>query len=321
MTEVVRLNPNEPLWNEAIEFAEGCSWIAGKHFAGMLRENRFSDWEAAFAAVEDGRVVGYCTFLKEDYYPENRYWPWISSVFVDEAARGQRVSHRMVDAAVAYARSRGFSKVYIPSDMEGFYEKCGFHLIDRMVNYGGDTDTIYMKEIGRLELHTPSFDELWYRRRMMSDPSTMSYNAGYTLGFDGYHPDTGCIDFPEDKWQGWYDRFVGREPERFYAYLVRKEDGTFIGEVVLRQEGAPGRYEMGVVIEASHRGKGYSAEALKLLMDAAFHRLSAKVVCNDFERSRSAALKLHLNAGFEIVREDDCVHLELTRERFLKRFG
>ena len=172
-----------------------------------------------------------------------------------------------------------------------------------------------------LYLHTPAMYELWYRQRMMSDPDTMSYNAGYDLGFDGYHRDTGCIDFPEENWAAWYGRFIGREPERFYAYVVRQDDGVFVGEVVLRQEGEPGRYEMGVVIEACHRGKGYSKEALSLLLDAAFNRLGAAAVCNDFERSRAAALRIHLDAGFEIVREDEFVHLELNREEYLKRFG
>lgn len=316
MTEVVRLKYGESIWEQTAVFAENCSWIAGGHFAGMLRENRFSDWEAAFAAVEDGRIIGYCTFLKTDYYPDNRWWPWISSIFVDEKARGRRVSHRMIEAAEQYARSQGFSKVYIPSDMIGFYEKCGYAPLGKLVNYGGDTDVIFAKEIGRLELHTPLYDELWYRQRMMGDPATMSYNAGYNLGFDGYHNDTGCIDFPPEKWRGWYDRFIGREPEKFYAYIVRKEDGAFIGEVVLRQEGEPGRYEMGVVIEGCHRGQGYSAEAMRLLLNAAFHRLGARVVCNDFERSRAAALKLHQNVGFEIVGEDECVHLELTAEHY-----
>lgn len=319
--EFIRLNPSDPLWNQTIDFAENCSWIAGKHFADMLRKNQFSDWEAAFAAVENGKIVGYCTFLKTDYYPENRYWPWISSVFVDESARGQRISHRMINAAEEYARSRGFARAYIPSDMTGFYEKCGYAQIDTLVNYGGDEDAIFMKEIGRLSLHVPKHDELWYRQIMLSDSATMSYNAGYDLNLDGYHRETGCIDFPLEKWSGWYSRFIGCEPKRFYAYLVRKDDGAFIGEVVLRQKNESGRYEMGVVIEACHRGNGYSAEAMGLLLNVAFNRLNATVVCNDFERSRAAALKLHLNAGFEIVCEDECVHLELTRERYLKRFG
>ncbi len=41
-----------------------------------------------------------------------------------------------------------FKKVYIPSDMTGFYEKCGFMKIDELVNYGGDVDSVYMREIG-----------------------------------------------------------------------------------------------------------------------------------------------------------------------------
>lgn len=173
----------------------------------------------------------------------------------------------------------------------------------------------------RLTLHTPELSELWYRQQMMGDPGTMSYNAGYELGIDGYHPDTGCIDFPPERWERWYGRFIGREPERFYAYLVRKEDGAFVGEVVLRQEGEPGRYEMGVVIERCHRGNGYSAEAMTLLLDTAFNRLGAKTVCNDFERTREAALRIHLAAGFEVAGEENgIVHLTLQRERYAEFF-
>lgn len=147
-TEIVRLQPDTPMWDEATDFAENCSWIAGKHIAHLLRDRVFTDWETAFAAVYDGGIVGGCTFMKEDYYPENRYSPWISSIFVAEAARGARISHRLIESAVGYAKEQGFDRVYIPSDMTGFYEKCGFAPIDTLINYGGDVDTIYMREIG-----------------------------------------------------------------------------------------------------------------------------------------------------------------------------
>lgn len=145
--EIVRLKYDALLWEKAIDFAENCSWAAGKHIAGMLRENRFTDWEAFFVAREGNDIIGYCSFLKEDYYPENRYYPWISSVFVTESARGKRVSHELIETAIAYAKLKGFSKVYIPSDMKGFYEKCGFKPIDSLKSYGGDMDTIFMREL------------------------------------------------------------------------------------------------------------------------------------------------------------------------------
>ncbi len=47
-----------------------------------------------------------------------------------------------------------------------------------------------------LTLHVPELSELGFRQRLLSDPETMSYNAGCDLGFPGYHNDTGCIDFP-----------------------------------------------------------------------------------------------------------------------------
>lgn len=145
--KIIHLNKNDEYWNRLIDFAENCSWIAGKHLAKLMRNNYFSDWEAVFAAVEADNILGFCTFLKEDYYPENRYSPWISSIFVDEKSRGKRISHKMIETSIQYARDNNFSKVYIPSDMTGFYEKCGFSPVDTLKNYGGDMDTIFMKEI------------------------------------------------------------------------------------------------------------------------------------------------------------------------------
>lgn len=145
--KIVRLQYNDEYWNKAIDFAENCSWIAGKHLAQMMRENHFTDWESVFLAMEDDYICGYCTLLKEDYYPENRYSPWVSSLFVTENARGKRLSHKLIEVAIAYARGVGFSKVYTPSDMEGFYEKCGYQPIDKLENYDGDFETIFMREI------------------------------------------------------------------------------------------------------------------------------------------------------------------------------
>jgi len=144
---VQRITPDTPLWEALADYAEHCSWVAGPHVAGMVRGNRFTGWEAIFAAVLDGQIIGYCTFLQTDYYPENRYWPWISSIFVDENHRSQGICGQLIDAAIAHAQAQGFRRVYIPSDMVGFYERYGFVRIDELVNYGGDTDHIFARDI------------------------------------------------------------------------------------------------------------------------------------------------------------------------------
>ncbi|MDD6051921.1 MAG: GNAT family N-acetyltransferase [Clostridiales bacterium] len=144
---VLRVTADSPLRPRLADYAQRCSWAAGPHVAEMLRENRFTGWETAFAAMQGEEIIGYCTFLRTDYYPENRYWPWISSIFVGEAARGQGVCGLLLDAAIAYAKAQGFGTVYVPSDMTGFYERYGFDKIDELTNYGGDADSIFARHI------------------------------------------------------------------------------------------------------------------------------------------------------------------------------
>ena len=80
---------------------------------------------------------------------------------------------------------------------------------------------IYINTLPLIELylHTPSYEELWYRQKIMQDSDTMSYNKGYDLDFEGYDKATGCLAFPEQKWADWYTYFNGQEPQRFYAYV------------------------------------------------------------------------------------------------------
>lgn len=177
-----------------------------------------------------------------------------------------------------------------------------------------------MAEQARLTLHIPRLDELDYRQRLMQDPHTMSYNKGYDLAFAGYHRDTGCIDFPPSEWAGWHAYFVGQEPKRFYAYVMRLEDGAFLGEVNVHQSGDHPWYEMGIVLEAKYRGQGYADEALRLLLSHAFQALHAQAVHNDFEESRTAALRAHLNAGFvQTGTKNGIAELLLTRERWIQK--
>lgn len=168
-----------------------------------------------------------------------------------------------------------------------------------------------------IALYVPKLEELWFRKQLLSDPATMSYNRGYKLDTPTYHNDTGCIDFPEEDWEAWYARWVGTEPSaersRFYAYLRKVETGEFLGEGNLYQTDSPGSYEMGIVLHSAQRGKGYSQEGIRLLLNYAFHEMGAREVTNCFERTRAAALKIHRDAGFRIAKEDNgLVYLTLA---------
>ena len=161
-----------------------------------------------------------------------------------------------------------------------------------------------------LQLHIPNMEDGWFYQKMMSDPATMSYNAPW-------FPPDGCIPNPEEEWVVLQKEWIGKEPVRFYAFLQRTSDGTFVGDVNYHYNPTRDWYDMGIVIYAPERGKGYGKQGLRLLLDRAFRVDGISRLHNDFETSRGAACRIHRDVGFrEVGIEDGILQLELTREEY-----
>ncbi len=168
-----------------------------------------------------------------------------------------------------------------------------------------------MKMNGDLELYVPRREDGWFYVKMMSDPETMSYNAPW-------FPPYGCIPDPEGEWAYLNENWFGREPERFYAFLRRRSDGSFVGDVNYHYDPDEKRYDMGIVIHAPERGKGYGRQGLKLLLDKAFRVDGIASLHNEFETTRGAARAIHESVGFrETQTADGTIRMEITREDYL----
>ena len=148
-----------------------------------------------------------------------------------------------------------------------------------------------------------------FREALLADAATMAYNAPWC-------PPDGTLPFPEESWDAWLARWTNREPERFCGY-VAAADGTLVGEVCWYGHGAG----MGVVIHADHRGHGYGTQALRLLLARAFSHPEITRLENQFESTRTAALRTHLDAGFVVTGTDEngSTVLTLTREAYQAR--
>lgn len=167
--------------------------------------------------------------------------------------------------------------------------------------------------------YIPKEDELSYRQEIMSQKDTMAYNKGYNVAEKGYHKDTGCIDFPKDSWNTWYASHVDNKPKSFYAYIARKYDNEFIGEVNLHWNAENDWYELGILIESKYRNKGYSKEALRKLIDVAFNKYNALSVHNTFEDSRDAAIKIHTEVGFHVISKiDGFIEMLMTKGEYAR---
>lgn len=134
-------------WNGVIEFADKCSWNAGKALASKMRQNNFEDWEHVIIAKNQENILGYCTVAKTDCIPELSYTPYIGFMFVSEEYRGNRLSEKLILFAMSYLKDLGFDKVYLVSDHINLYEKYGFEVIDKQLAPWGEIEKIYMREL------------------------------------------------------------------------------------------------------------------------------------------------------------------------------
>ena len=150
-----------------------------------------------------------------------------------------------------------------------------------------------------LTLYKPEYDDLWFRKLMLEDEETMSFN----------HSWGGTIPFPKVKWKDWYERWViNHENKRFYRYVKEKE-GTFIGEIAFHYDLKYDGYMANVLIYSKYRNRGYGTIALKMLCDEAKEK-GIKILFDDIAID-NPAITLFLKAGFvEEYRNEEIILLK-----------
>ena len=141
------ITSKDRIWNSAINYANSCNREAWPILAQKMQWNDFSDWERVFIAVENDKIIWFCTFTKEDWIPDCDYSPFVWFIFVDENYRWERVSEKMINTVEEYAKTLNFGKLYIVSDHKGLYEKYWFEKIDEKVDEMGRIETIFYRDI------------------------------------------------------------------------------------------------------------------------------------------------------------------------------
>ena len=137
-----------------------------------------------------------------------------------------------------------------------------------------------------LTVYEPEYEDLRFRQLMLADEETMSYN----------HAWGGTIDFPKERWRKWYELWVEQpDGKRYYRYL-KNEGGDFIGEIAYHYDSDIRGYAADVIVYSKWRGRGYGAQGLELLCDAA--RENGIAALYDDIAIDNPAIHLFLKQGF-----------------------
>ena len=148
-----------------------------------------------------------------------------------------------------------------------------------------------------ISIYKPEYKDLWFRKEMLEDFKTMSYN----------HSWGGTIPFPIEKWNDWYDYWItNHDNKRFYRYVKNGDD--FVGEIAYHYDSELEGYIANVIIHAKNRGQGYGSEALDLLCSIA--KENGITCLYDDIAIDNKAISLFLHHGFkEKYRTDEKIIL------------
>ena len=141
------ITSSDEMWNKVSQFAQNCSWRAGKTLSQDMSDKAFTDWERVIVALHENDIAGYCTVAKRDCIPDVPYTPYIGYMFVHEKYRGHRLSQKLISYAMSYLKALGFHHVFLVSDHINLYEKYGFKVIDKKTAPWGNIEKIYMRDL------------------------------------------------------------------------------------------------------------------------------------------------------------------------------
>lgn len=141
------ITSSDEVWDRVRDYADNCSWRAGKSLANAMDNYLFSEWERVIIALDNQKICGYCTVAKTDCIPDVPYTPYIGYLFIGEEYRGNRLSQKLMQYAMDYLKSIGFDRVHLVTDHENLYEKYGFEVIDRKIAPWGSVEKIYVRRL------------------------------------------------------------------------------------------------------------------------------------------------------------------------------
>ena len=137
-----------------------------------------------------------------------------------------------------------------------------------------------------LEAVRPEIGDLWFRRKMLADEETMSYNRAWG----------GTLPFPEEDWAGWYGWWVADPGDRRWYRYLKNGDGAFVGEIAYHWDEDEHAFLANVIVYAPYRGRGYGDRGLDLLCEAA--RENGVAVLYDDIAADNPAIALFQKHGF-----------------------
>lgn len=147
--EIIELSQRTDLLDQGINYFWKC-WgsDANYKFYKDCIENSLDSNNALpkfYLALMENEVVGSYALLTNDIISRQDLMPWFACLFVNEDQRNKGIAGQLMKHALLEAHSKGFSKLYLSTHLDHFYETRGWKHIAN--GYHVDDSEIKIYEI------------------------------------------------------------------------------------------------------------------------------------------------------------------------------
>ncbi|MGM0879879.1 MAG: GNAT family N-acetyltransferase [Bacillota bacterium] len=98
-------------------------------------------------ALLDEKPVGTISLFSDSLIKDNKYTPWIANMFVVEDKRNMGIGTYMHNYMLEEALTMGFEKLYIATNLDGFFERLGWTYKETTITINGNETNLYVKEL------------------------------------------------------------------------------------------------------------------------------------------------------------------------------
>lgn len=98
-----------------------------------------------YVIIDDTQqIIAGTGVIDNDFHERKDLTPNLCALFVEETYRKQNIAKQLLDFARVEMRSLGFEKLYLVTDLDDFYEKCGWTFLTTVTEDEGGLIKMYV---------------------------------------------------------------------------------------------------------------------------------------------------------------------------------
>lgn len=82
-----------------------------------------------FLMLKDENIIGGYGLITNDFISRQDLFPWLCALYIEEDHRGNQLGSQLLEHCKSEASKLGFKKLYLSTDLEGYYEKYGWQYV------------------------------------------------------------------------------------------------------------------------------------------------------------------------------------------------